>query len=83
MVTCTVGGTISGYCAIGRITSAPSPISVMNTLTTVARIGRSMKRCVKRMASLQRAGPGWPVLGADRRSVRVAVFSKDSSVSPA
>ena len=43
-MTCTVGGTISGYCATGRTNSAPSPISVMKTLTTVARIGRSMKR---------------------------------------
>ena len=33
MVTCTVGGTISGYCETGRTTSAPSPIRVRKTLT--------------------------------------------------
>src|SRR5215469_16150562 len=43
VVICTVGGTISGYCEIGRMASAPSPISVRKTLRTVAKIGLSMK----------------------------------------
>jgi hypothetical protein len=48
-VICTVGGTISGYCATGRITRAPRPTSVRKTLRTVARIGLSMKTCMRRM----------------------------------
>ena len=52
VVICTVGGTISGYCATGRMTSAPSPIRVTKTLSTVAKIGRSMKMCVRRMVGL-------------------------------
>src|SRR6185312_4500293 len=43
VVICTVGGTISGYCEMGRMASAPSPISVRKTLSTVAKIGLSMK----------------------------------------
>src|SRR5215831_6934198 len=43
VVICTVGGTISGYWEIGRMASAPSPISVRKTLRTVAKIGLSMK----------------------------------------
>src|ERR1700744_125289 len=43
VVICTVGGTISGYCEIGRMASAPSPMSVRKTLSTVAKIGLSMK----------------------------------------
>src|SRR6516164_7577268 len=50
-VTFTVGGTISGYCATGRIVSAPSPKSVTKMLSTVAKRGRSMKKCVRRMLS--------------------------------
>src|SRR5882724_3973315 len=49
VVICTVGGTISGYCATGRIASAPRPRSVMKALSTVAKRGRSIKKCVRRM----------------------------------
>src|SRR5260221_10974720 len=49
VVICTVGGTISGYCATGRIASAPSPSSVTKALRTVAKRGRSIKKCVRRM----------------------------------
>src|SRR6266849_1476653 len=38
VVICTVGGTISGYCATGRIASAPSPSSVTKALKTVANL---------------------------------------------
>src|SRR2546430_8906832 len=48
VVICTVGGTISGYCATGRIASAPSPRSVTKALNTVAKRGRSIKKCVRR-----------------------------------
>src|ERR1700749_2721311 len=43
VVICTVVGTSAGYCEIGRMASAPSPISVRKTLSTVAKIGLSMK----------------------------------------
>src|SRR6202043_1834685 len=49
----TVGGTISGYCATGRMASARSPISVSKTLRTVAKIGRSIKLCERRTAELR------------------------------
>src|SRR6267142_4714687 len=49
VVICTVGGTISGYCATGRIASAPKPSSVTKALSTVAKRGRSIKKCVRRM----------------------------------
>src|ERR1700752_2505419 len=45
----TVGGTTSGYCATGRTASAPSPSNVTNALSTVAKRGRSMKKCARRM----------------------------------
>src|SRR6185369_3831380 len=45
----TVGGTISGYCATGRMASAPSPTKVTKTLRTVAKMGRSMKIWATRM----------------------------------
>src|SRR4051794_17538266 len=44
MLTTTPGGVIRGYCATGRVTSAAAPTSVMHTLSTVAKIGRSMKK---------------------------------------
>ncbi len=50
MVIWIVGGAISGYCATGRTSSAPSPISVMKVQSTVARIGRSMKVWDRRIA---------------------------------
>jgi hypothetical protein len=43
-VTCTVGGTISGYWAMGRIARAPNPNAVTKTLSTAAKRGRSMKK---------------------------------------
>src|SRR6267142_578573 len=52
VVICTVGGTISGYCATGRTASAPSPSNVTKALSTVAKRGRSIKKCVRRMVWL-------------------------------
>jgi hypothetical protein len=43
------GGVMWGYCATGSVRSASPPISVMTTDSTVAKIGRSMKK-LERMA---------------------------------
>ena len=39
------GGVICGYCAIGGQIKAIAPVSVITTETTVAKMGRSMKKC--------------------------------------
>src|SRR4051812_3857582 len=44
MATLTPGGVMRGYCATGREASAAPPMSVMTTLRTVAKMGRSMKK---------------------------------------
>src|SRR5262245_21119338 len=44
MATTTPGGVIRGYWAIGREASAMPPTSVMTALSTVAKIGRSIKK---------------------------------------
>src|SRR5215510_5967130 len=45
-----IGGAISGYCAIGRRKNA-TPTRITNTIeTTDAKIGRSMKKCERRIA---------------------------------
>ena len=36
---------ICGYCAIGRLNSAIPPVKVMTIDSTVAKMGRSMKKC--------------------------------------
>src|SRR5438128_9842386 len=41
--TSTVGGVISGYCAIGRLKTEIPPARVMMIDSTEAKIGRSMK----------------------------------------
>src|SRR5262245_23652969 len=43
-VTCTVGGVISGYCAIGRVQTAASPTTSSTMENTHDRMGRSMKK---------------------------------------
>jgi hypothetical protein len=43
-LTSTVGGAISGYCAIGRVNSAMPPARVMMIDNTEAKIGRLMKK---------------------------------------
>src|ERR1019366_9161055 len=45
MATCTCGGEIGGYCAIGNENTASAPASVITMDSTVAKIGRSMKKC--------------------------------------
>ena len=39
-----LGGVICGYCAIGSVQTATPPASVMTIDSTVAKIGRSMKK---------------------------------------
>ncbi len=39
-----LGGVICGYCAIGSVQTATPPVSTMMMDTTVAKIGRSMKK---------------------------------------
>ena len=64
-MTCTVGGTISGYCANGRIASAPRPINVTKTLSTVAK-DRAIDEEVCRSRMSRNFGPS---LGRRRRGV--------------
>src|SRR5215469_8696796 len=73
VVTSTVGGTISGYCATGNTSRAPSPRSVTNVLRTIAKCGRSMKKCAKRIFLIP------PVVPARRRDR--AVLSRDLRAS--
>src|ERR1700704_1653635 len=45
-----IGGAISGYCATGRRAN-DTPPRITNTIeTTAAKIGRSIKKCVRRIA---------------------------------
>src|ERR1700719_3608561 len=44
VATCTCGGTICGYCAIGRLNPASAPASRITSDRTVEKIGRSMKK---------------------------------------
>src|SRR5579883_2833210 len=46
----TVGGTMFGYWATGRVVIVANPNSVTKTLITVAKRGRSMKKWVSFMA---------------------------------
>src|SRR6266700_2953269 len=55
-MTLTVGGAISGYCAIGRIFSETAPAIRMMMESTPANTGRSMKKRENTAAILQRAG---------------------------
>src|SRR5580704_10900347 len=43
-LTTTVGGTISGYSLMGRFGIASKPATVIKIASTVANIGRSMKK---------------------------------------
>ncbi len=43
VVTCTVGGTMSGYCATGSENNATPPITSIMRAMTLARTGLSMK----------------------------------------
>jgi len=43
-LTCTTGGTISGYCATGNVTRQMPPSNTVRMAMTIATIGRSMKK---------------------------------------
>src|SRR5512137_2323104 len=63
VVTWTIGGTISGYCATGRLLSATRPSSTMTMEITIATIGRLTK---KRAMGLPRLAGGLCGGGAGR-----------------
>ena len=46
-VTCTMGGTISGYCAIGSVLIATNPTSTIRMAIEEEKIGRSIKKRLK------------------------------------
>src|SRR5881394_2028812 len=56
-VTTTDGGTTSGYSLTGKLNSAMAPTIVTNADSTVAKIGRSMKKCESFTARLHRCTP--------------------------
>src|ERR1700742_2057025 len=64
-VTRTTGGAISGYWAIGSRGSATAPTISSTTDKTAAKIGRSMKKCERRMSVGSRLNVG------GRRRLRV------------
>src|SRR5882672_10833783 len=49
-LTRTSGGAMSGYCAKGSRVTATAPMITMTIETTAAKIGRSMKKCERRMS---------------------------------
>src|ERR1700746_4210046 len=70
VVTCTVGGAMSGNSEIGNAGKEMKPTSVRMIETTAAKIGRSMKKCEGRMARssntrLLAGGFDLAVLGGD------------------
>src|SRR6266498_208614 len=56
--TTTVGGAISGYCAMGNWNTAINPTSTMTIERTAAKIGRRMKKWEKFMAIPPSVGHG-------------------------
>src|SRR5215469_666020 len=81
VVICTVGGTISGYCATGRIASAPSPRSVTKALSTVAKRGRSIKKCARRIF-LARSSPDYRHNGSCRPVSRLCFWARRAVARP-
>src|SRR4051812_1781073 len=49
-LTRTSGGAMSGYCAKGSRVTATAPTIMITIDTTAAKIGRSMKKCERRMS---------------------------------
>jgi hypothetical protein len=56
-VICTIGGTISGYCAIGSPFIATTPTRTVTMEITIATIGRLTKK--RAMAYFASAGAGF------------------------
>src|SRR2546429_4538092 len=61
----TVGGTTSGYCAIGSFCRATRPMITMTIERTVAKIGRSTKKRANISSSLRGRLGGRPPAAAD------------------
>src|SRR3982074_447276 len=61
METCTAGGLMGGYCAIGRERSAIPPVRAMTIDSTDAKIGRSMKKREIMADTLSGLGLGGPL----------------------
>src|SRR5260370_762044 len=64
-LTRTTGGAMSGYCATGSRVTATVPTITKTIETTAAKIGRSMKKCERRIS----VGPG--LSGGSRRALPV------------
>src|SRR5262249_39083458 len=63
METCTLGGVIRGYCAMGSVNSAMAPITVMSTDNAGAKNGRSMQHREMMTATSKRmTGRSFPSL---------------------
>src|SRR5262249_24885441 len=61
-VTTIVGGVISGNCATGKSVKAMQPKSTVTTEMTIAKIGRSIKKCDNFMFFSLNYGPEFPFL---------------------
>src|SRR3954454_19405571 len=74
-VTCTVGGATSGYCAIGSCVSATAPTIRITIDSTLAKMGRSMKKWeitgTPPQRLLLRRCRGWRGLSRGRRTNRL------------
>ena len=73
VVTCTIGGTISGYCAIGSPCIATRPSITMTMESTIATIGRLTKKLGHGLLPPCRrrgAAPGGRAGGRRRRRLR-------------
>src|SRR3954471_7568071 len=83
-VTCTVGGATSGYWAIGSCVSATPPTIRNKIDRTVAKIGRSMKKCEITAGYLDGslAEIGLRGLGPRRRLCRSGLHRVDRVVDP-
>ena len=57
--TCTVGGTMGGYCEIGRPKAAKAPAMTMKMDNTEAKMGRSIKKF-----EITRASPCYQINGS-------------------
>jgi hypothetical protein len=58
VVTCTVGGAMSGNSEIGKARKEMTPMRVRMIERTAAKIGRSTKKCERRIAGSSNAPQG-------------------------
>src|SRR3954471_11358921 len=76
VVTCTVGGRTSGYCATGRANSATIPITTIRMASTLARTGRRMKKSEIMIAGRYLAAPAAGAGGAAMVCIRVDLLAR-------